>query len=122
VLYTQLANALRHTRWGCTNSVREGNRPTCTRSYLCTPTGYARGQYEVGHLIPLELGGSNGMANFLPEAALPRQGFHEQDGVENRLHAEGVLGRDAAGAGAADDRDRLVTGLPLVRFRRADAS
>lgn len=44
------------------------------------------GQYEVDHLISLELGGSNDIANLWPEAANPRPGFHEKDKVENYLH------------------------------------
>jgi hypothetical protein len=46
----------------------------------------APGQYEVDHLVPLELGGSNDIANLFPQAADPRPGFHEKDQVENWLH------------------------------------
>ncbi|MDE2185122.1 MAG: HNH endonuclease, partial [Alphaproteobacteria bacterium] len=42
--------------------------------------------YEVDHLIPLELGGANDIANLFPEAAKPTPGFHEKDLVENYLH------------------------------------
>jgi hypothetical protein len=47
---------------------------------------HSRGQYEVDHLISLELGGSNALMNLWPEAALPRPGFHEKDRLENYLH------------------------------------
>jgi hypothetical protein len=47
---------------------------------------HAPGQYEVDHLISLELGGSNDIANLWPEPADPRPGFHEKDRVENYLH------------------------------------
>ena len=41
---------------------------------------------EVDHLVPLELGGNNDIANLWPEAAYPAPGFHEKDKVENYLH------------------------------------
>jgi len=47
---------------------------------------HTAGQYEVDHLISLELGGSNDIANLWPEPAEPRPGFHEKDKVENYLH------------------------------------
>jgi hypothetical protein len=40
---------------------------------------------EVDHLVPLELGGSNGRANLFPEAA---PGSDQKDRLENRLHTE----------------------------------
>jgi len=46
------------------------------------------GEYEVDHLVSLELGGSNDIANLWPEAASPRPGFHEKDQVENYLHSQ----------------------------------
>ena len=50
------------------------------------------GEYEVDHLVPLEVGGSNDIANLWPEAAEPRPGFHEKDGVENYLHDQVCAG------------------------------
>jgi hypothetical protein len=47
---------------------------------------HAPSEYEVDHLIPLELGGSNDIANLWPERAAPTPGFHEKDKVENYLH------------------------------------
>lgn len=44
------------------------------------------GEYEVDHLVSLELGGSNDIANLWPESAVPKPGFHEKDVVENYLH------------------------------------
>jgi hypothetical protein len=49
-------------------------------------TSHPLGAYKVDHLISLELGGSNDIANLRPEAAEPRAGFHEKDRVENELH------------------------------------
>jgi len=43
-------------------------------------------EYEIDHLISLELGGSNNISNLWPEPADPIPGFHEKDLVENYLH------------------------------------
>jgi hypothetical protein len=51
-------------------------------------TSHPGGAYEVDHLIILELGGSNDIANLWPEAANPRPGFHKKDLVENYLHEQ----------------------------------
>jgi hypothetical protein len=47
---------------------------------------HSPGQYEVDHLVSLELGGSNDIANLWPELASPTPGFHQKDQVENYLH------------------------------------
>ncbi len=49
-------------------------------------TSHTTGQYEVDHIVSLELGGSNDISNLFPEAADPKPGFHEKDKVENYLH------------------------------------
>lgn len=51
-------------------------------------TTHSTGMYEVDHFIPLELGGSNDIANLWPEPANPKPGFHEKDKVETALHDE----------------------------------
>ncbi len=85
--------------------------PGATKEQVCTP-GYSKqvrnvpesvkieayseygitqhqpGEFEVDHLISLELGGSNDIANLWPEPAEPRPGFHEKDMVENYLHEQ----------------------------------
>src|ERR1700694_4476691 len=73
---------------GYSTSVR--NVSTATKNTVYAEyhiVSHATGQYEVDHLIPLELGGSNSMRNLWPEPAEPRPGFHEKDVLENRLHA-----------------------------------
>ncbi len=56
------------------------------RSYGITSHG--KGEYEVDHLISLELGGSNDLANLWPEAANPQPGFRQKDKLENFLHRQ----------------------------------
>lgn len=56
-------------------------------------TSHVTGQYEVDHLISLELGGSNDISNLWPEAANPTPGFHQKDVVENYLHQQVCLGK-----------------------------
>jgi hypothetical protein len=51
-----------------------------------------QGSFEVDHLISLELGGSNDIANLWPEAALPVPGFHQKDSEENYLHDQVCTG------------------------------
>ena len=73
--------------YGYTRSVR--NVPYSEKDQSYAEYGidhHSSGQYEIDHLIPLELGGSNDIANLWPEAAAPKPGFHEKDQVENYLH------------------------------------
>ena len=51
-------------------------------------SSHPSGAFEVDHFIPLELGGSNDIANLWPEPASPTPGFHEKDKVETALHNE----------------------------------
>ncbi len=72
---------------GYSSSVR--NVPTSEKNQVYAEYGiktHTAGEYEVDHLISLELGGSNDIANLWPEPAEPRPGFHEKDQVENYLH------------------------------------
>jgi hypothetical protein len=44
------------------------------------------GEYEVDHLISLELGGSNSIRNLWPESYTGEWNAHLKDSLENRLH------------------------------------
>jgi len=79
---------------GYSSSVRDV--PTEVKAQVYKEYGIAShepGQYEVDHLISLELGGSNDIANLWPEPAEPRPGFHEKDQVENYLHDQMCSGK-----------------------------
>lgn len=79
---------------GYSSSVRDV--PTSTKDQVYTEygiTSHATGQYEVDHLVPLELGGSNDISNLWPQPASPKPGFHEKDQVENYLHDQVCSGK-----------------------------
>ncbi|MDD5369123.1 MAG: HNH endonuclease signature motif containing protein [Anaerolineaceae bacterium] len=72
---------------GYASSVR--NVPSSVKDRVYVEYGipsHSPGEYEVDHLVSLELGGSNDISNLWPEAASPQPGFHEKDKVENYLH------------------------------------
>ena len=49
----------------------------------------ASGQYEIDHVVPLELGGSNSIKNLWPEPNDHPPGYaNSKDRLENRLHAQ----------------------------------
>ena len=72
---------------GYASSVRNVTTSTKNKVYAAYGiTHHIAGEYEVDHLVSLELGGSNDISNLWPEAASPKPGFHEKDKVENYLH------------------------------------
>jgi hypothetical protein len=74
---------------GYSASVRDVSESTKNAVYAeYGITSHTTGQYEVDHLVSLELGGSNDIANLWPEAANPTPGFHQKDVIENELHNE----------------------------------
>ncbi len=79
---------------GYSKTVRSVTVSTKKSIYAAYGTPYPQptGSYEADHLIPLELGGSNDIANLFPESADPKPGFHEKDLVENYLHNEVCAG------------------------------
>ncbi len=81
---------------GYTKLVRHVTSATKRRVYAEYGIGsHPAGQYEVDHLVPLELGGSNSIANLFPEAASPHPGFHEKDRLENETHDRACDGRNS---------------------------
>ena len=72
---------------------------------------------EVDHLISLELGGSNSVANLFPESASPRPGSHEKDRLENELHSEVCAGRLSLRRA-----QRLIAGNWVAAYRARFAS
>lgn len=57
-------------------------------------TSHKPGEYEVDHLISLELGGSNSLKNLWPQSYLTQPwNAHVKDALENELHAEVCSGK-----------------------------
>jgi hypothetical protein len=57
-------------------------------------SNHAPGEYEVDHLISLELGGSNGVKNLWPQSYQTQPwNAHVKDALENRLHKDVCGGR-----------------------------
>lgn len=82
----------RNTRRICTpgytqtvRSVPEAIKQQVYREYGIT--SHTPGEYEVDHLVSLELGGSNSIRNLWPQSYRSRPlNAHLKDQVENRLH------------------------------------
>jgi hypothetical protein len=68
------------------------------------------GEYEVDHLVSLELGGSNDISNLWPEAAAPTPGFHQKDKVENYMHDQVCSGAISL----ADAQQKIATDWLVV--------
>lgn len=79
-------------------------------------TSHTAGEYEVDHLVSLELGGSNDVANLWPEPADPRPGFHEKDKVENYMHAQ-----ICNGSMSLQDAQMQIAGNWLAVYQRLPA-
>jgi hypothetical protein len=72
---------------GYASSVRNVTQSTKNKVYAAYGVKtHKTGQYEIDHLVSLQLGGSNEISNLWPEPATPKPGFHEKDRVENYLH------------------------------------
>jgi hypothetical protein len=77
------------------------------------------GAFEVDHFIPLELGGSNDIANLWPEAANPTPGFHQKDCVEDYLHAQVCKTKSMT---LADAQRAIVSDWYMVFMEKAKGS
>jgi hypothetical protein len=78
----------------CADSFRTGpirNVPLSEKHQVEVEYGFAPKSYgstlEIDHIVSLELGGSNDIANLYPERAAPSPGFHVKDKLENKAHA-----------------------------------
>lgn len=103
---------------GYSSSVR--NVPEWVKRLVYAEYGTAPstpGSYEVDHLVPLELGGSNRIANLWPQIA---PGYQEKDEVENELHDAvciGTVGLRAGQLAIARDWRHAGVSVPTTESR-----
>jgi hypothetical protein len=86
--YTRLTRGVICSGSFHTSSVRnvpESEKFAVEREYGLAPGHYGRA-LEIDHIVSLELGGSNDMANLFPERLDAHPGYRVKDRLENRLH------------------------------------
>jgi hypothetical protein len=93
-------------------NVPQSEKYAVEREYGLTARLYGR-TLEIDHIVSLELGGSNDIANLYPEeATLPGHapGYHVKDKLENKLHAmvcAGQISLRSAQRGIASNWEKL---------------
>ncbi len=95
--YSRLSRAVLCAGGFSTRSIRyvpQAEKDEVEREYGLLPGRYGR-TLEIDHVVPLELGGSNAIANLFPEQANAHPGYHVKDRLENRLRALVCSGRMA---------------------------
>jgi hypothetical protein len=90
-------------RTGPIRNVPESEKFQVEREYGMPPGHYGR-SLEIDHIVSLELGGSNDIANLFPEGAYAHPGYRIKDVLENELHRRvcaGTMGLRAVQRGIA---------------------
>lgn len=70
-------------RTGAIRNVPQSEKFQVEREYGMAATYYGRSM-EIDHIVPLELGGSNSIANLFPEPGSGTASYHAKDALENR--------------------------------------
>lgn len=65
--------------------VSEDKKHAVEVEYRMAPRAYGR-TLEIDHIVSLELGGSNDIANLFPEPGSGGANFHRKDALENAVH------------------------------------
>ncbi|MGH3626230.1 MAG: HNH endonuclease signature motif containing protein, partial [Sciscionella sp.] len=96
-------------RTGAIRNVPQPEKYAVERAYGMRAALYGR-TIEIDHIVSLELGGSNDVANLFPERADAHPGYHVKDRLENKLHAmvcSGAISLRAAQRGIAKNWETL---------------
>jgi hypothetical protein len=72
-------------RTSAIRNVPQSEKYAVEREYGLRPGHYGR-SLEIDHIVSLELGGSNDIANLFPERLYAHPGYRVKDRLENRLH------------------------------------
>jgi hypothetical protein len=72
-------------RTGDYRNVPLAEKRAVEQEYGLAPKSYGS-TLEIDHIVSLELGGSNDIANLYPERADAHPGYHVKDKLENKLH------------------------------------
>jgi hypothetical protein len=96
-------------RTGTIRNVPQSEKFQVESEYGIRP-GYYGHTIEIDHIVPLELGGSNVIANLFPEPGSGRANYHDKDALENRLHdlvCAGAITLERARRGIATNWEAL---------------
>jgi hypothetical protein len=100
-------------RTGMVRNVPESEKFAVEREYGMTPRPYGR-TIEIDHIVALEIGGSNAIANLFPEPGSGPSDYHAKDALENRAHdmvCAGELSLHTAQVSMAADWEALYRRL-----------
>lgn len=103
----------RSFRTSAIRDVPQSEKFAVEREYGMAASYYGR-SIEIDHIVPLELGGSNSIANLFPEPGAGRASYHVKDEAENRAKewvCAGRLSLAAARRGFATDWETLYQRL-----------
>jgi len=110
--YSKLKKAVICSASFHTGSIR--NVPQSEKYAVEAEYGMAQKLYgrtlEIDHIVSLELGGSNDIANLFPERASPAPGYKIKDKLENKLHSlvcSGQMTLSSARVGIATSWQKL---------------
>jgi hypothetical protein len=72
-------------RTSSVRNVSEATKRAVETAYGLPPRSYGR-TIEIDHIVPLEIGGSNAIANLFPQKLTAQPGYRVKDRLENKLH------------------------------------
>jgi hypothetical protein len=100
-------------RTGAIRDVTDAEKFAVERAYGMRARGYGQ-TIEIDHIVPLELGGSNSIANLFPEPGSGADSYRVKDRLENQARdavCVGQIGLQTARAAIASDWEGLYRRL-----------